>query len=81
LTLGVNSFSESPANIFISFCPSLTVLFNISSTLLSYTDQVLVHFLEIANLGEISEKKSFCQVIHEKYFQNHLQTFGNPKVT
>jgi len=60
LTLGVNSFSESPANIFISFCPSLTVLFNISFILLSYTDQVLVNFLEITNLGEISGKNPFA---------------------
>ena len=48
-----------------------------------YTDQVLVNFLEIANLGEISEKillPPYHQVIYEKYFQNHLQTFENPKV-
>jgi len=87
LTLGVNSFSESPANIFISFCPSLTVLFNISSILLSYTDQVLVNFLEITNLREISGKKSFCLITRLfmksifKIIYKLLEILKLPKIT
>jgi hypothetical protein len=87
LTLGVNSFSESPANLFISFCPSLTVLFNISSILLSYTDQVLVNFLEITNLREISGKKSFCLITRSfmksifKIIYKLLEILKLPKIT